>query len=331
MRSGRRVSPARARAGRSGSIPRCTGPLSLVRPPRWSFHGRRGRAALPRAEWSGWSRGRWSGWFRMRRNPPSLGSPTSLRPTARHPRPVPSPPLAQSTAHAPGPTLRSLTSVIEPIAPTLASALGPVVTTLASVPTPLLGTAPAVAATGRTMARGTGQPRGDHAPRRGHDEAGSRLAHRRSPTRSRFSRPAPRSGVAISRFPSRHEQFRHWRRIVVIRGSCPRGRSGIGSAAAGPTHDRSDPRTERDPAVPLRFEVFASWLAVLFEPQRLRDVARTRQPKPVKNRKENYNAHLLQTRLHDHVGRHGRRTHGLLHRFGAPGSHRRFPRIEREP
>ena len=71
---------------------------------------------------------------------PDVVTPHSAAPAAG-----PLAPLAQSTAHAPGPTLRSPTSAIEPFAPTLASALGPVVTTLASVPTPLLGTAPAVA------------------------------------------------------------------------------------------------------------------------------------------------------------------------------------------
>jgi hypothetical protein len=97
---------------------------------------------------------------------------------------------------------------------------------------------------------------------------------------------AARSGATASRFPARHEQFPHGRFIIVLRGECPGGRSGIGSAAAEPVGLRSDPRTERGPVPSLRFEVFASWLAVLFEPQR-RDVARTRQKTTQsKNRKE---------------------------------------------
>ena len=57
-----------------------------------------------------------------------------------------------------------------------------------------------------------------------------------------------------------------------------------GDGYAGPDGLRSDPRTERGAAVALRFEVFASWLAVLFELQRP-DVARTRQTNPVKKSK----------------------------------------------
>lgn len=77
--------------------------------------------------------------------PPVSGLPDVVAPHGAAPADGPLATLAQTTARAPSPTLRSLKPVIEPIPPTLASALGPVVTTLASVPTPLLGTAPGVA------------------------------------------------------------------------------------------------------------------------------------------------------------------------------------------
>ena len=52
-----------------------------------------------------------------------------------------------------------------------------------------------------------------------------------------------------------------------------------------PRSPERSPHWASVPAASLRFEVFASWLAVLFALQRP-DVARTRQPQPVKNRKE---------------------------------------------
>jgi hypothetical protein len=170
----------------------------------------------------------------------------------------------------PSSALRGLTSVIEPISKTIASLLGPVVTTLPPVTTAVTGTAlPLVQPTARSQARAVPKATTTLPVRAATGAPGS---------------PLPAPAWPFQSFP-------------LVTSSSPAGDAssssgGNGLAGAPASGLRSDPRTERDPTASLRFEDLASWLAVLFEPQRP-DVARTRQQQPVKNRKENNNAYLL--------------------------------------
>jgi hypothetical protein len=141
MRSGRRVSPVALVLGIAGAL---LGALALS----VLFSHPAGASTVPGSGGAPTGGAPTGGVIGVVSNPAQSAiaelhdvvAPPSAAPTAG-----PLGTFVQTTARAPGSTLRGLTPVLEPIAPTLASALGPVVATLAPVPTPLQGTAPGLA------------------------------------------------------------------------------------------------------------------------------------------------------------------------------------------